>query len=480
MNFEKAYRRTARRKPAGAKQLDDDRRTYVAPFARNLPLRAKFSSRHAHLPTLSPPNMWNNSAHFPRWSPLLLLIVLAAGVACTPARKVPPYDNGGPGRWIPLESTPLPDAALKPSIASPNLTPAEHAAKASPSATTLTTIPERPKHILALSGGGMYGAFAAGIINGWTKSQTRPEFDIVTGISTGALIGILAFLGPEYDGQMERFYTTIQRRDVYTFRSWATVPFRDSVASTAPLREIVQVAITDDVVKALAERHKKGRRLYIGTTNLDTRRFVTWDIGAIACGPDPKAAREIIGKVLIASCSLPGVFSPQPIDVEVNGKTYTELHIDGGVIAPIFLPPSVFDAAMPDPGKPIQLQPPANLYVIQAAKSYPEGGPVESKILQVLGASAATVLMAQYRREVSNLYHMSRIAGVIFHMTALSAEFPTPNNGLEFDRKEMNKLYEEGFRVGSGSTGPTWWHSPPERGAGETDPVRVGTKFKVE
>jgi hypothetical protein len=325
----------------------------------------------------------------------------------------------------------------------------------------------------------MYGAFTAGVLSGWTRSQTRPEFDVVTGISTGALIGVLAFLGPEYDGQMERFYTRIQRRDIFTFRSWATVPFRDAVASSAPLREIIDVAIDDVMVRQIAAHHRAGRRLYVGTTNLDTRRFVTWDIGAIASGPDPKIARETIIKILVASCSLPGVFPPQRIDVEINGKTYTELHIDGGVVAPIFVPPVVFDAAAPDPGKPLMLQPPAKLYLIQAAKSYPEGGPVESKILPVLGASAATVLMAQYRREVSNLYHMSRIAGLDFHMTALSAEFPTPSGGLEFDRKEMNKLFEEGFRVGFGNKGPTWWTSPPERAAGETDPVRTGTRFQT-
>jgi hypothetical protein len=338
----------------------------------------------------------------------------------------------------------------------------------------------RPQHILALSGGGMYGAFTAGVLNGWTKSQTRPEFDVVTGISTGALIGTLAFLGPEFDGQMERFYTRIRRRDVFTYRSWATVPFRDAVASSAPLREILDVAITEEMVGAIAEAHKQGRRLYVGTTNLDTRRFVTWDIGAIACEPDRKASRKLISTVLMASCSLPGVFPPQPIDVEVNGKKYTELHIDGGVIAPMFVPPAVFDAAAPDNRKPPQAQIPAKLYVIQAAKSYPEGGPVESKILPVLGASAATVLMAQYRREVSNLYHMARVAGIDFRMTALSAEFPTPNNGLEFDRKEMNKLFDEGWRVGSGSLGPSWWSSPPERGAGEIDPVRTGNRFKSE
>ena len=396
-----------------------------------------------------------------------LPIALMSVVGCYHPRIAPPADKGGVGRWLPADQ-PKELAPQPMSNENESLSPAS------------ANLPRRPQHILALSGGGMYGAYTAGVLNGWTKSGKRPTFDVVTGISTGALIGALAFLGPEYDGQMEQFYTTIRRRDIFTYRSWATVPFRDAVANTAPLRKILDTAITDEIVVAMAKAHKDGRRLYVGTTNLDTRRFVTWDIGAIACRPDVRASRKLIATILVASCSLPGVFPPQPIEVVVNGKKFTELHVDGGVVAPMFLPPSVFDAAVADPNKAATLQTPAQLYVIQAAKSYADGSPVESKILPVLGASAASIMMAQYRREVSNMYHMARVAGVDFRMLALSAEFPTPSNGLDFDRKEMNKLFDEGYRIASGTQGPSWWNSPPERGAGESDPVRTGNRFRAE
>jgi len=328
-----------------------------------------------------------------------------------------------------------------------------------------TQTPQSPKTILVLSGGGMYGAYSAGVMNGWTKSGTRPTFDVVTGISTGALIAPLAFLGPRYDSVMERVYTQVRRRDIFTYHSWATVLFRDAAASAKPLREILNMAVTDAMILEIAEAHKRGRRLYIGTTNLDTKRFVTWDIGAIAVSGGPNA-RALVIDILVATCSLPGVFPPVPISVEVNGKKYTELHMDGGVIAPLFVPQTVLDSAKAK----------ADVYVVQAIKSFVEPYPVKAKVLQVLGASAGAVLTAQTRREVSNLYHECKILGLDFHLAALPDEFPTPAGGLEFDRVEMNKLFDKGYEFGI--SGRPWKGAPPERGPGENDPIRTGTSFQ--
>lgn len=321
----------------------------------------------------------------------------------------------------------------------------------------------------------MFGAYTAGVLNGWTKAGNRPAFDVVTGISTGALIAPLAFLGPDHDAHMERIYTRVRRRDIFTYRSWATVPFRDAVASTAPLREIVETALTDEFVTALAVEHRKGRRLYIGTTNLDTKRFITWDLGAIAC-QGGKAAKKLIGDLMVASCSLPGVFPPVPIEVEVNGKQFTELHVDGGVTAPVFVPAEVLDAAALDPAVPLAAQTPATLYVIQAGKAFSDPAPVNSRVLPVLGAGTTALVSAQCRREMANLYHLCRLGGIRFQMTALAGDFPTPAGGLEFDRPEMNKLFDEGFRIGSGGT--KWWSAPPERASGEIDPIRTGNRFR--
>ena len=182
----------------------------------------------------------------------------------------------------------------------------------------------------------------AGVLNGWTKSNARPEFDVVTGISTGALIAPMAFLGPRYDPLLKQFYTEVEKRDVLGRRSYVTIPFRDAAFTNAPLRRLVESGLTDETVKELAEEHGKGRRLYLGTTRLDTRSTVVWDIGAIATkgGAD---ARRLITDIMVASAAIPGAFPPQPITVEEDGKKRTELHVDGGVTAPVFVPPSVLE-----------------------------------------------------------------------------------------------------------------------------------------
>ena len=112
------------------------------------------------------------------------------------------------------------------------------------------TPPRKPLNVLALSGGGSYGAYTAGILNGWTRSNKRPDFDVVTGISTGALIAPLAFLGPKHDDNLRRFYTEIGQADVLRVRVWATIPFRDSVALGTPLRAMIETNLTKEVSRS--------------------------------------------------------------------------------------------------------------------------------------------------------------------------------------------------------------------------------------
>ncbi|HEY3788014.1 MAG TPA: patatin-like phospholipase family protein, partial [Urbifossiella sp.] len=147
----------------------------------------------------------------------------------------------------------------------------------------------RPRNIVAFSGGGAYGAYSAGFLDGWTKAGTRPEFDVVTGISTGSLIAPLAFLGPEYDSRLGPLYTRVQAEDVFRVRTWILIPFKDSIATSLPLKNLIDSQISPALMEKIAAEHRKGRRLYVGTTNLDTRRLVVWDMGAIACRPSPEA-----------------------------------------------------------------------------------------------------------------------------------------------------------------------------------------------
>jgi predicted acylesterase/phospholipase RssA len=162
---------------------------------------------------------------------------------------------------------------------------------------------------LALSGGGANGAFGAGFLCGWTEAGTRPEFKLVTGISTGALIAPAAFLGPEYDQKLRDIYTKVATEDIMDVRSFLTLLWSESLAKIAPLQTLIERNVDQEVFEAVAEAHNRGRRLYIGTTNLDAQRFVVWNMGAIATSGHPRAL-ELFRKVMLASASIPAAFPP--------------------------------------------------------------------------------------------------------------------------------------------------------------------------
>jgi predicted acylesterase/phospholipase RssA len=323
----------------------------------------------------------------------------------------------------------------------------------------------RPRNILALSGGGSYGAFTVGVLNGWSRTDKRPEFDVVTGVSTGALVAPYAFLGPKYDAVMKKAYTELRQKDVFALRVVATIPFRDAVASSSGLRRMVEAGLTDEVMAALAAEHKKGRRLYVGTTQLNTKKTVVWDVGGIAA-QGGKDARRLICDVMVASCSIPGVFPPVPIGSE-SGKA--ELHVDGGVTSTLFVPAQVMDAAKAKPGEA-----PADLYVVVAGKYYSETAPVRPRLIGVLKASGGAMLRASYRKDVSNLYLASKLAGVHFHSLALRQDYEIEETSIDFDQAAMHKLYVEGVKVGV--DGPAWDAAPPDRGPGEADDIRTGPR----
>ncbi len=322
-------------------------------------------------------------------------------------------------------------------------------------------IPGRPaKTILALSGGGSYGAFTAGVLTGWSRTNTRPEFDVVTGVSTGALIAPLAFLGPDYDRLMRRFYTEVGQTDIFKRRYWAAVPFAASVATSGPLHDILDYGITPEVVAAIAAEHRKGRRLYVATTRLDTRETVVWDVGAIAARP---GGRKMVIDVLLASCSVPGVFPPVAFRVDTDAGRATEWHVDGGTTAQVFVPPAVLEAAAPG----------ADLYVMIAGKYYPDPAEVKPRLLKVLGASGLALMSAHLRHDVANVYHMAKLTGVNFHVVALRRDFTATDSGIEFDTAGMNRLYVEGVEVGL--DGPVWRSTPVMRGPGD-EAIRTGLR----
>jgi predicted acylesterase/phospholipase RssA len=319
-----------------------------------------------------------------------------------------------------------------------------------------------PRHVLALSSGGLYGAYSTGFLAGWSKTGTRPEFDVATGVSVGSLIAPYAFLGPEFDDIAMDLYTGVRAQDVYRIRAWFAIPFKDAVASSAPLKRLIESQISQPLLDRVALEHRKGRRLYVATTNLDTRRRAVWDMGAIAGLPPPHGA-ELFRDVLLASCSVPGMLPPVAFAVRgADGQCVTELHADGGVTAPVFVPEAVFRAAEGNlPGAPVVPGGNGNVYVVVAGKLYADAGPVRRRVLPILGATTESVMFAHCRAELGNLYGRTQLAGMQFHLTALRQDLAVNAETLiSIDPGEMAKLYREGER--DGLAGPAWEYGSPE------------------
>lgn len=202
---------------------------------------------------------------------------------------------------------------------------------------------------LALSGGGASGAFGAGVLVGWTQHGDRPRFDIVTGVSTGALAAPLAFAGPRFDHRLETAY---QDRDLRALTSDRLGVLRNpSLYPAGPLKRLVERYVTDDLLEAVAHEHAAGRRLLVATTNLDTRASVIWDLGALATDAMHPAqhpnAKTLFRQVLVASASIPGVFPPVMMSADPSGRI-AEMHVDGGVTAPFFLVPETLNFWRPE------------------------------------------------------------------------------------------------------------------------------------
>ena len=182
---------------------------------------------------------------------------------------------------------------------------------------------ERPA-ILALSGGGADGAFGAGLLNGWTQRGDRPQFAVVTGASAGSLIAPFAFLGSRYDNVLADVFSSGAFDGFLQFEGFSGL-FGPGLFAAGPLRELIAKHVTPQVLDEIAVQYRAGRKLYVVTTQLDAQRTAIWDMGRIASSGQP-GALELFRRVIEASASIPGIFSPVLIDVGVetySAKTFS-------------------------------------------------------------------------------------------------------------------------------------------------------------
>ena len=314
----------------------------------------------------------------------------------------------------------------------------------------------RTANILTLSGGGSDGAFGAGLLVGWTEHGDRPQFDFVTGISTGAMMAPLAFLGSKYDPQLKEAYTTLTTEDVATPQIFAAViGAAPSLADTKPLQALVAKYMTAEMLQEIAVEHKKGRILMIGTTNLDAQRSVVWDIGALAASGHPDAL-GLIRKIILASAAIPGAFPPVEISVMADGKQYQEMHVDGGVTRQVFLYPPGFTPK--DVDKAIGWKLKRRLFIIRNTKIDPEFAVTKDQLIPIASRSIATLIKTQGIGDLYQIHSTAKRDGVDYNLAFIPSEFNVVAKDA-FDKEYMNALYRRGYELGR--AGYTWHKAPP-------------------
>lgn len=313
----------------------------------------------------------------------------------------------------------------------------------------------REHNYLAISGGGPQGAFGAGLLVGWTEAGTRPEFTMVTGISTGALSAPFAFLGPAYDAQLKEIYTRYSTDDLVKKRSILAIVTGDSATSTKPLRALVARYFNEQVIDAIAQEFRKGRQLFIGTTDLDADRPVIWNITRIAASGDPKAV-ELIHKVLVASASIPVAFPPVIIEVEANGKRYDEMHADGGTSTQIFLYPVGLDWDLVIEKLEVKGEP--SVYLIRNARLRPVRKAMIRKVFPIADRSISSLIRTQGIGDMYRVYLAAERDGIDYNLAYVPDDFNEKPKEM-FDPEYMKRLFDVGYKMAK--SGFPWKKAPP-------------------
>lgn len=339
----------------------------------------------------------------------------------------------------------------------------------------------RPYHFLALSGGGLHGAFGVGVLTGLTESGTRPTYDVVTGISTGALMSTFAFLGPEYDGWLRANLVGIERSQILRLRSPPGMLLFGSVYSPRPLARRIRQEITPEILAKVAQAHAEGRRLYVGTTSLDTRQLILWDMGAIASRGTPESL-TLYHDIILASSSVPGAMPPVRFAVEVDGKKYDELHVDGGATDQVIFRGFMVADLNRRTGLPGSVAPAGStLHIVVNGKLYADPSCVRRGIVDPLATSLESVIYGKARDELHRIYLSCLKTGVDFRLTAVPQKLRVAPGALSLSAADQRLLYEEGHCIGRATVaGEGWCDLPPDSDPEEQSLPRSGIRFATE
>jgi hypothetical protein len=312
-------------------------------------------------------------------------------------------------------------------------------------------------HLLAVSGGGENGAFGAGLLCGWSDNGTRPIFELVTGVSTGALTAPFAYLGSSYDPQLRAVYTELKPTNVLLKRAFTAALFDDAMADNSPLFKTISGYLNETMLAALAQGYDEGRLLLIGTTDLDAQQPVMWNIGAIAKSGHPRAL-DTIRRILLASAAIPGAFPPTMFDVTLDGTSYQEMHVDGGAFAQAFLYPAGLTRQRRVRMTNGQFVVPAVAYVIRNGRLDAEWASTERSTMGIAGRAISTLITASGYNDVLRMYYTTQRDGIGFNLAYIGTDF-TQKLPEPFDQGYMRALFDYGYQ--RARRGYDWSKTPP-------------------
>ena len=316
-------------------------------------------------------------------------------------------------------------------------------------------IMNREHNYLVISGGGANGAYGAGVLKAWSELGTRPEFTIVTGVSTGALTAPFAFLGSDYDEDLERLYTTLDTTQLIDTRNFFALFGADSIVDTTPLSRVIEQVIDESIIEALAREYKKGRTLAVVTTNMDAGRPVVWNLTRIAASGLPGSA-ELIRSALLASASIPGAFPPVYLEVETpDGRTYDEMHADGGVSSQMYFYPAGTNWDQVRQILKVRGRP--HIFLIRNAYIKPEYKIVDPRLVPIAGRTIDSLIRTQGVGDFFRIWTLAQRDGLELDVTWIPFDL-YDELGVEpteaFDPVYMKALFEYGYA--QTKAGETW------------------------
>lgn len=313
--------------------------------------------------------------------------------------------------------------------------------------------------VLIIGGGVSNSAYGIGLLKGWLKEGSRPVFKIITGYSSGSLLATATFAGEGYEDRLAELFTSISTKDVVKQKGILGIMFGNSVYSSARFAKKIDDIMDTDLMARIAQEHKKGRRLYVGTTDLDAQGFVIWDMGALASKASLDSLK-LFRKIVLASCSFSAMLPPVYFQVEAGGRHYDEMHADGGVVGGLFYINQLMEGGVPAAQScGINLRKlRTRIYALNCCYMSPHSKQVEDNLTAITSRLIETNGAAKMIGDTYRIYAFAKEKGWDYNLAYIPEDFK-PNQKEMFDKQEMKRLFKRGYD--DAAAGYKWHKAPP-------------------